>query len=51
MSADAITFHDAHPGTANLREEVLAELDRPPRLPAFWTGMRRVLGLEGKPNV
>ncbi|MDG3041836.1 DUF6206 family protein [Roseicyclus marinus] len=31
--------------------EVLAELDRPPRLPAFWTGMRRVLGLEGKPNV
>jgi hypothetical protein len=34
-----------------LREEVLAELDRPPRLPAFWTGMRRVLGLEGKPNV
>jgi hypothetical protein len=34
-----------------LRDEVLAELDRPPRLPAFWTGMRRVLGLEGKPNV
>jgi hypothetical protein len=34
-----------------LRDEVLAELDRPPRLPAFWTGMRNVLGLEGKPNV
>ena len=34
-----------------LREEVLAELDRPPRLPAYWTGMRRLLGLEGKPNV
>jgi len=34
-----------------LRDEVLAELDRPPRLPAFWTGMRRLLGLEGKPNV
>lgn len=34
-----------------LRDEVLAELDRPPRLPAYWTGMRRVLGLEGKPNV
>lgn len=34
-----------------LREEVLAELDRPPRLSAFWTGMRRVLRLEGKPNV
>lgn len=36
---------------ADLGAEVLAELDRPPRLPAFWTGMRRVLGLEGKPNV
>ncbi|PWK57340.1 DUF6206 family protein [Roseicyclus mahoneyensis] len=36
---------------ADLGVEVLAELDRPPRLPAFWTGMRRVLGLEGKPNV
>jgi hypothetical protein len=34
-----------------LRDEVLAELDRPPRLPAFWTGTRRLLGLEGKPNV
>jgi len=37
--------------TGALREEVLAELDRPPRLPAYWTGMRRLLGLEGKPNV
>lgn len=36
---------------ADMRDEVLAELDRPPRLPALWTGMRRVLGLEGKPNV
>lgn len=34
-----------------LRDEVLEELDRPPRLPAYWTGMRRLLGLEGKPNV
>ena len=34
-----------------LRDEVLAELDRPPRMPAYWTGMRRLLGLEGKPNV
>jgi len=34
-----------------LRTEVLADLDRPPRLPAFWTGTRRLLGLEGKPNV
>ncbi len=34
-----------------LRDEVLAELNRAPRLPAFWTGMRSLLGLEGKPNV
>ncbi len=34
-----------------IRTEVLADLDRPPRLPAFWTGTRRLLGLEGKPNV
>jgi len=34
-----------------IRLEVLADLDRPPRLPAFWTGTRRLLGLEGKPNV
>lgn len=34
-----------------LGAEVRAELDRPPRLPAFWTGMRRLLRLEGKPNV
>ena len=35
----------------DLGAEVLTELDRPPRLPAFWTGMRSLLGLEGKPNV
>jgi hypothetical protein len=35
----------------SLRDEVLAELNRAPRLPAFWTGMRGLLGLEGKPNV
>jgi hypothetical protein len=34
-----------------MRDEVLADLDRPPRLPAIWTGTRRLLGLEGKPNV
>lgn len=34
-----------------LRNEVLAELAKPPRLPAIWTGMRKVLGLEGRPNV
>jgi len=34
-----------------MRAEVLAELAHPPRLPAIWTGMRKMLGLEGKPNV
>ena len=34
-----------------LQAEVLADLGRAPRLPAFWTGTRRLLGLEGKPNV
>ena len=43
--------HAAAHLTGQLRAEVLAELDRPPRLPAYWTGTRRLLGLEGKPNV
>jgi hypothetical protein len=30
---------------------ILAGLDRPPRLPGWWTGFRRVLGLQGAPNV
>ena len=34
-----------------MKDEVLAELDAPPRLPAIWTTTRRILGLEGKPNV
>lgn len=33
------------------RAAVLAELDRPPRLPAYWTATRRALGLEGADNV
>lgn len=31
--------------------EALAGLQTPPRLPGYWTGMRRVLGLQGEPNV
>ncbi|QBY01206.1 hypothetical protein E2K80_11105 [Rhodophyticola sp. CCM32] len=34
-----------------MKEEVLADLASPPRLPAIWTTTRRILGLEGKPNV
>jgi hypothetical protein len=41
----------AHRLDPDLGAEVRTELDRPPRLPAFWTGMRSLLGLEGKPNV
>lgn len=32
-------------------EEARAGLDRPPRLPGYWTGFRRLLGLQGEPNV
>ncbi|SLN20398.1 hypothetical protein ROJ8625_00735 [Roseivivax jejudonensis] len=28
-----------------------AGLDAPPRLPGYWTGFRRLLGLQGEPNV
>ncbi|MEQ8365209.1 MAG: DUF6206 family protein [Roseicyclus sp.] len=34
-----------------MQAEVLDDLNSPPRLPAIWTTTRRVLGLEGKPNV
>ncbi len=30
---------------------IAAGLDRPPRLPGWWTGFRRILGLQGAPNV
>ncbi|WP_043773059.1 DUF6206 family protein [Roseivivax isoporae] len=32
-------------------DEALAGLDAPPRLPGYWTGFRRLLGLQGEPNV
>ncbi len=35
----------------DMRSEVLEDLAAPPRLPAFWTATRRILGLEGRPNV
>lgn len=31
--------------------EIAAGLARPPRLPGYWTATRRLLGLEGQPNV
>ncbi|SFD65510.1 DUF6206 family protein [Roseivivax sediminis] len=32
-------------------EEALPGLQEPPRLPGYWTGVRRLLGLQGEPNV
>lgn len=32
-------------------EEAIPEMKEPPRLPAYWTGFRKVLGLQGEPNV
>jgi hypothetical protein len=38
----------AMPGHAG---DIAAGLDRPPRLPGWWTGFRRLLGLQGAPNL
>lgn len=32
-------------------EEALAGLREPPKLPGYWTGFRKLLGLQGEPNV
>lgn len=32
-------------------DEALPHLQEPPRLPGYWTGLRKVLGLQGEPNV
>ncbi len=32
-------------------DEAIAGMKEPPKLPAIWTGMRKVLGLQGEPNV
>lgn len=32
-------------------DEALPGLQEPPRLPGYWTGFRKVLGLQGEPNV
>ncbi|SDY73960.1 DUF6206 family protein [Citreimonas salinaria] len=32
-------------------DEALAGLREPPRLPGYWTGFRKLLGLQGEPNV
>ncbi|KUF12790.1 DUF6206 family protein [Pseudoponticoccus marisrubri] len=32
-------------------EEAVAGMSAPPKLPAIWTGMRKLMGLQGEPNV
>ena len=32
-------------------DEIVKALDTPPRLSGLWTGMRKVLGLQGEPNI
>lgn len=32
-------------------DEALPALQHPPRLPGYWTGFRKLLGLQGEPNV
>ncbi|MBV2358769.1 hypothetical protein KUH32_03205 [Thalassococcus sp. CAU 1522] len=32
-------------------DEALAGMQEPPRLPAIWTGFRKLMGLQGEPNV
>lgn len=32
-------------------DEALAGMQEPPRLPGYWTGFRKLLGLQGEPNV
>lgn len=32
-------------------DEALPQLQEPPRLPGYWTGFRKLLGLQGEPNV
>ncbi|WP_136442921.1 DUF6206 family protein [Pacificoceanicola onchidii] len=32
-------------------EEAIAGMKTPPRLPGYWTGFRKILGLQGAPNI
>ena len=36
---------------ARWSDEVLSGLKAPPRLPGYWTGFRKLLGLQGEPNI
>ena len=32
------------------QDEAIAEMQEMPRLPGYWTGFRKLLGLQGAPN-
>ncbi|WGW04083.1 DUF6206 family protein [Tropicibacter oceani] len=32
-------------------DEAIAGMKEPPRLPGYWTGFRKILGLQGEPNI
>ena len=36
---------------ARWADEALPHLNEPPRLPGYWTGFRKLLGLQGEPNI
>lgn len=36
---------------ARWADEALPHLNSPPRLPGYWTGFRKLLGLQGEPNI
>ncbi len=35
----------------NFADDILKGLERPPMLPGYWTGFRKLLGLQGAPNL
>lgn len=41
----------AHRAMPRWAEEAIPEMKAPPRLPSYWTGFRKLLGLQGEPNV
>ena len=41
----------AQSAMSNFSEDILKGLERPPRLPGYWTGFRKLLGLQGEPNL
>jgi len=41
----------AHRAMPRWAEEAIPQMKAPPKLPAYWTGFRKILGLQGEPNV